>query len=169
MNRIGNMSFLRTISTVALITFIISCTHWDDVETTPKRMDVSNHGRNISIEGKWRSIALRPSLLVPRVNAVSIYCDRRALSCRQIVAKLIQKADDPLGSVDRRHLFLMEQEFRVLEWSESVVVARANPRAADIELRISLKDLAVELTVRETGARGAIGSDPNLVGHWVLD
>jgi hypothetical protein len=63
----------------------------------------------------------------------------------------------------------MKEEFRILEWSESLVVARAEPRAADIELRISLIDRAAERTLRETGARGAQGSHFGKIEHWILD
>src|SRR5262249_12440041 len=121
------------------------------------------------LQGKWRNVTGRPSVTVPRVNSVRIECDKGSLICTEYIAKLIQKSDDPSSAVDQRYLFLMKEWFRILEWSDSVIAARAEPLAADIELRISLKDDAAERTSRETGARGAAGANPSKVEHWVLD
>ena len=42
--------------------------------------------------------------------------------------------------------FLMKEQFRVVEWTGTTITARAEPRAVDIDLRISLADRSVERT-----------------------
>jgi hypothetical protein len=140
-----------------------------DIKSDLKRLDLSDSGEQLVLQGKWRNVTGRPSVTVPRVNSVRIECDKGSLICTEYIAKLIQKSDDPSSVVDKRYLFLMKEGFRILEWSDSAIVARAEPRAADIELRISLKDDAAERTSRETEARGAAGANPSEVEHWVLD
>jgi len=63
----------------------------------------------------------------------------------------------------------MKEEFRVLEWPQNSIVARAQPRAADVDLRISLVDKTAERTSRETAARGAKGANPTGVHLWRLE
>jgi hypothetical protein len=63
----------------------------------------------------------------------------------------------------------MKEEFRVLEWSQTKIVARAEPRVADIDIRISLIDHSAERTSRETEVRGAIGADPLSIEQWILE
>ena len=140
-----------------------------DIKSDPKRIGLSDSGEQLVLQGKWRNVTGRPSVTVPRVNSVRIECDKGSLFCTEYIAKLIQKSDDPSRFVDKRYLFLIREEFRILEWSDSVIVARAEPRAGDVELRISLKDDAAERTSRETDARGAEGANPGEVEHWVLD
>jgi hypothetical protein len=96
-----------------------------------------------------------PTVEVPHVNSVRIECDRAARICNEYVAKFIQKSDDPIGAVERPSLLLMKEQFRVIEWTDTTISGRAEPRAADIDLRISLADRTAERTSRETASRGA--------------
>lgn len=64
-------------------------------------------------------------------------------------------------------LMVSTHEYEIVEWSRTVVVAVERPRAADIELRVSLEHKTAERTVRETGARGATGASP-VPKRWVL-
>ena len=61
-----------------------------------------------------------------------------------------------------------KEQFRVIEWTGTTIAARAEPRAADIDLRISLTNRTAERSSRETAARGAQGGNPQNVTQWVL-
>jgi hypothetical protein len=58
---------------------------------------------------------------------------------------------------------------------ESIFTDRPGPKyrdwlsVADLELRLSLSDLSVERSFRETKARGDDTADPKNAGHWVLE
>jgi hypothetical protein len=86
----------------------------------------------------------------------------------QRVRRKIQKTDDPSGIVERAYLFLMKEQFRVIEWTGTTITARAEPRAADIDLRISFADRSAERTSRETESRGAKGANSQNITQWVL-
>ena len=155
---------------LVLLVFLSGCDLGQgDIKSDPKGIILDASGSYLILQGKWRNVTESPSIVVPRVNTTRIECEKRTLRCDEYIAKLIEKSDDPTGFVERRYLWLMKEEFRILEWSESLVVARAEPRAADIELRISLIDRAAERTLRETGARGAQGSHFGKIEHWILD
>ena len=139
-----------------------------EITTDQKQFVLSSDRRHIVAQGTWHRISQRATVEVPRVNSVRIECDRTARVCNEYVAKFIQKADDPIEAVERPHLFLMKEQFRVIEWTATTITARAEPRAADIHLRISLADESAERTSRETTARGAQGANPANVTKWVL-
>ena len=120
------------------------------------------------VQGTWRRTSQRPTVEVPYVNSVRIECDRTASICNEYVAKFIQKSDDPLGTLERPYLFLMKEQFRVIEWTGTTIAARAEPRAADIDLRISLTTRTAERSSRETAAQGVQGTNPQNVTQWVL-
>jgi hypothetical protein len=138
-----------------------------EITTDQKQFVFSSDRKHVVVQGTWHRISQRATVEVPRVNSVRIECDRTARVCNEYVAKFIQKADDPIA-VERPHLFLMKEQFRVIEWTATTITARAKPRAADIHLRISLADESAERTSRETAARGAQGANPANVTKWVL-
>ncbi len=140
----------------------------DQITTEQKNFLVSGDGRYVLLQGSWRRTSQRPSVEVPYVNSVRIECDRTARLCNEYVAKFVQKTDDPDGAVERPSLFLMKEQFRVIEWTRTSIAARAEPRAADIDLRISLTDRTAERSSRETASRGAQGANPQNVTQWVL-
>jgi hypothetical protein len=139
-----------------------------EITADQKQFVVSSDHTSVMVHGTWHRIAERPTVEVPRVNSVRIECDRTAGVCNEYVAKFIQKSDDPTGTVERAHLFLMKEQFRVVEWTGTTITARAEPRAADIDLRISFADHSAERTSRETESRGAKGAHSQNVIHWVV-
>lgn len=139
-----------------------------EIATDQKQFVVSSDGRHVVIQGTWHLISQRTTVEVPHVNSVRIECDRTASVCNEYIAKFIQKTDDPTGTMERPYLFLMKEQFRVIEWTETTITARAEPRAADIDLRISFADRSAERTSRETGSRGATGANSQNVTQWVL-
>jgi hypothetical protein len=139
-----------------------------EITTDQKQFVVSSDRTSVMVHGTWHRIAERPTVEVPRVNSVHIECDRTAGVCNEYVAKFIQKTDDPTSTMERAYLFLMNEQFRVIEWTGTTITARAEPRAADIDLRISFADRSAERTSRETASRGAKGANSQNVTQWVL-
>ena len=155
---------LAAASILLLIVFV----QGEQITTDRKNFFLSGDGGYVVLQGTWRRTSQRPTVEVPYVNSVRIECDRTARICNEYVAKFTQKTDDPLGAVERPYLFLMKEQFRVIEWTETVIDARAEPRAATIDLRISLTDRTAERSSRETASRGAQGANPQNVTQWVL-
>ena len=152
----------------ALILLLTVSVRGEQITTDQKDFLVSGNGRFVVLQGTWRRTSQRPTVEVPYVNSVRIECDRTAKICNEYVAKFIQKTDDPAGTMERPYLFLMKEEFRVIEWTGTTIAARAEPRAAHIDLRISLTNRTAERSSRETAARGAQGANPQNVTPWVL-
>lgn len=140
-----------------------------DVARNPHGFQLSESGDYLSATGRWASSTDRPSIEVPRVNSVALECWKERGLCMEYLAKLIQPADDVSGSVDRPTLFSFGNEYRIVEWSASTITARYTPRAADVEIRISLVDETVERSSQETAACSAEGGEPSNVAHWVLE
>jgi hypothetical protein len=141
----------------------------EEFRTNPKLFQVAQSGEVVIIEGTWRNVTGGPSVEVPRANSVRLECHRSLKTCIEHIAKLIRPSDDYLGLVKQPTLFVMKEDFRVLEWSQNAIVARAQPRAADVDLRISLVDKTAERTSRETTARGAEGAKPTAIYLWRLE
>ena len=158
---------LATLTAGAALLLVVSA-RAAEITTDQKHFVVSSDRRHVTVQGTWRRISERATVEVPPVNSVRIECDRIAGVCNEYVAKFIQKTDDPTSTMERPYLFLMKEQFRVIEWTGTSITARAEPRAADIRLRISLADESAERTSRETGARGAQGANPANVTKWVL-
>jgi hypothetical protein len=139
-----------------------------EITTDTKQVVVSSDHKHVIVQGTWHRISERSTVEVPQINSVRIECDQTAGVCNEYVAKFIQKTDDPTGTMDRAYLFLMKEQFRVIEWTGTTITARAEPRAADIDLRISFPTRSVERTSRETESRGAKGANSQNVTQWVL-
>jgi hypothetical protein len=152
----------------ALIILLTVFVRGEEITTDQKNFLVSDNGRYVVLQGAWRRTSQRPTVEVPYVNSVRIECDRTARICNEYVAKFIQKTDDPLSAVERPYLFLMKEQFRVIEWTGTTIAARAEPRAGDIDLRISLTNRTAERSSRKTAARGAQGANPQNVTQWAL-
>ena len=65
-------------------------------------------------------------------------------------------------------LSLMKEQFRVIEWTATTITTRAEPRAADIHLRISLADESAENISRNGRTGRPVGANPANVTKWVL-
>jgi hypothetical protein len=99
-----------------------------EITTDQKQFVISSDGRQVMIQGTWRLISQRATVEVPLVNSVRVECDRTTRVCNEYVAKLIQKTDDPTGTIERPYLFLMKEQFRVIEWTETTITARTPRR-----------------------------------------
>lgn len=139
-----------------------------DITTDRKNFIESDDRQVLVVTGSWRLTSQNPSLEVPAVNSVRIECDRASRTCNEYIAKFAQHSDDPLVDVQHPYLWLGKEQYEVKEWTSSTLTARAQPRAGDIDLRLSLVDKSAERLSRETGARGAQGANPSAVSHWTL-
>jgi len=151
---------------VAVATLLATAACGETVLTNPKEFVIAADGSSVVIEGSWKRVTARPTIEVPEVNSFRIECFRQVHVCREYVAKLIRPAHDP-GVVENTHLFLMLQEFQIELWDRGRIVAKTEPRAADIFLRVSLTDRTVERESRETEARGALGARTDS-DKWIL-
>jgi hypothetical protein len=158
---------MATLTAGAVFLVVVSA-RGAEITTDQKQIIVSSDRKHVIVQGTWRRVSERATVEVPRVNSVRIECDRTAGFCNEYIAKFIQETDDPTGAMKRPYLFLMKERFRVIEWTETTITARAEPRAADIDLRISFADRSAERTSRETESRGAKGANLQNIAQWVL-
>jgi len=146
-----------------------ACSPAEDVRPNKKLLLSDPTNTRIFIEGTWEALTPRITAEIPKINSVSIECNRSTRICIEHIAKLIRPSENPISGTSHSLLLLQEATFDVMEWSKETITARSQPRAADIDLRISLVDKSVERSSRETSARGAEGAQPNLVDHWKLE
>jgi hypothetical protein len=137
--------------------------------TPRKSIAILDGDRYAVVVGTWRRLSERSSIEIPALNSVHIECEKARRICDEYVAKVLQPSDHPDSGAHETLLFGHRTVFQILTWSRTLITARAEPRAADIDLRISLADQSAERTSRETGARGALGANPSHVTQWILE
>lgn len=156
---------LKVTASVCLLAVSVS---GQEIATDRKRVTVSPDRAQVVLQGTWRRTSTRPSVHVPSVNSTRVECDRNGAICAEYLAKFIQKEDDDLGTISHPSLFLMKEQFRVVQWTERMIVARAKAPAADIELRINLVEETAQRTFQETPAPADENKNPRNVSDWVL-
>lgn len=139
------------------------------IESNPKLFSLNEDGTRVVLEGRWKRVTRKPSVTVPDINSVRIESDKSTGKCRESMAKLIPRSDDDKGLIDEDYLFVMVEDYAILEWTSALLTARAKPRAADLELRISFANKSAERVSRETAERGAKGANPTVVELLVLE
>lgn len=150
-----------------VLLFLSGCSNITHIESPPKSIQVLDNG-NVYLEGRWKRISSETSYkIVPKYNTVYILCDKKSGVCTETEALLMRKEDNPI--ISNSLLYPQQFTYAITEWSDSVVRAERRPRAADVEIRISLADKSAEKSFRETSARGAESSNPNVSGHWILE
>ena len=125
----------------------------------------------VQVEGGWRIASDPKHDILTQINSVQIVCDKAKGTCTEIIALLYTARDEWAKSIlSDNFLTALTQEYQVLDWSESAIVAIAPPppRAADIELRISIEHKTAERIFQETEARGAQGALAQPT-RWVLE
>lgn len=165
---------MRTCNSVAklviglLFAAAASCAPREEIYTSKGFMYFDAGGDVFVAEGKWQRAGGSRTVLVPDVNSVRIECYRQQGFCDEYIAKLITPEDDETKTTRGKSLFLMKQTFKITEWNPNYLSASADPRAADLFLRISFRDGVAERSARWTSARGAEVDDPSVVHNWVL-
>lgn len=141
-----------------------------EVRTLPKSVVLTGQdGKMLVVNGRWAVKTAPERSSLPSANAVQVVCSRSARTCTEILALLYTAADNAMPTQGGNSLQVLTQEYSIVEWTGSTVVARAAPRAADLEIRVSLVDNSAERIARETGARRGTKTDPRNVEHWVLE
>ncbi|MBI4231619.1 hypothetical protein HY605_00180 [Candidatus Peregrinibacteria bacterium] len=150
------------------ITLLLSgCLNTHDVESPSKSFQILEDG-NVYLEGRWKQIGSTSShRIIPKHNSVVILCDKKSGLCTENQALLVTKKDNPV--TPSILLYPEQNSYIISEWSNTVIKAERKPRAADVEIRISLVDKSVEKSFRETQARGSDTANPNIVGNWILE
>lgn len=116
-----------------------ACTPPEQIYSGMNLMFFDAGGDIFVAEGKWQRVGQERTVLVPDVNSVRIECYRPQGFCDEYIAKFITPADDETKTTQGKSLFLMKQTFRITEWNQERISASADPRAADLSLRISLR------------------------------
>ena len=138
----------------------------DDVLSPSKRFVLADN--YAFIEGRWKRTEGTSRLIrMATINTVSITCDKMSMTCRETVAQLVTPKDEPW--VGKPSLFIYETTYRIIDWSDHTIYAKYSAPVADFELKISIKDKFAERRRRETKARGAETSDPNMFENCTLE
>lgn len=122
----------------------------------------AEHGSIVAM-GCWVPTANERSA-VATLNAAHLVCDRAQGRCTEALANLHSTLDpmyrETFGRGERPLLTSDITEFRITQWSPTEIRALSRPRAADVEIRVSLVEKAVVRVATETSARGAAGANP---------
>lgn len=159
---------MTRISLGLLLLVAASCSRSEAVRSPSKRVDIRDQsGFHVTLEGRWRATTQPGFAVIPRVNTTSGSCSKKSMTCTEMIALLFRPEDKTPDGV--RLLFLQTNNYEVIEWSSTTILAREKAPVADVELRISLGDRSAERSSRETKARGSETADPNISRHWVLE
>ena len=151
--------------------------------TTPRHVHAQQSGRReimsvplsvfstagdawVSAKGRWVAVE-RNTFIISRANAVKIECDRTGGECLEARADLNTPEDGGVKA-DFDALFASIDHYRVVSFSDRVLIARGDAPAYDFEIRIDLKAKTAQRFAREKGARCATRPDSTCNYSWVL-
>lgn len=145
---------------------LFCCDARDTIESPMKH--IWSNGDTVLATGRWKRVTSTSEFTkIARINTVSIFCDKGQRTCWETVAEVV--TPEELKGFKTKQLMANEITYEVVEWSSQTVYARCAAFAADIELRISVKDAFAERRFRETKARGSETSNPSIYVHWILE
>jgi hypothetical protein len=128
----------------------------------------SSIDKHVFVQGRWKRTGGNVKLNIPpRINTISITCDKNSMTCKEIIASVVTPQEEPL--FEKPELFIAETIYQIVDWSNDVIIAKYEAPVANFELRISLKDKLAERRWRETKARGSKTSNPNNYLQWILE
>lgn len=137
-----------------------------EIRSPEKRISIV--GNYAFIEGRWkRAQGSTKYTKMTTINTVSITCDRKTMTCTETIAKLVTPKEEPW--IGDPLLFIDTTTYQIIDWSDDTIYAKYPAPVADFELRISIKDKFAERRRRETKARGAETSDPNIFENCILE
>jgi hypothetical protein len=134
----------------------------ETIHTNLRLFQLTKDQSALIMQGSWRRTSTRPTIEIPAANSFRIECIRDSGMCREYVAKLITPAEAAASGMNGTYLYVDVQTFKIQNWDAKGIVAKAEPRAADIYLRVSLEDHTAERTSQETNARGATGATKDI-------
>lgn len=153
---------------LCLLTLVIvfSCSGTDKIESISKNIrSIDNY---VFVQGRWKRIAGNTTLKKPpRINTVSITCDKISMTCKEIIAELVTPEEESIFKT--KQLFIDETTYKIADWSNEIILAKYIAPVADFDLKISIRDGIAERRWRETKARSSETSDPNIYAQWLLE
>lgn len=159
---------LKALVPIVLVSVLAATVAAGPVHTNAKSFELASDGSKLTLEGTWHRLSARPTIDIPEANSFRIECSRRDRVCREYCAVLVQpSAEGAAYRIKDTLLFIQAQEFVVQRWDTETITAKAEPRAADIFLSISLTNHTAERTLQETEVRGAVGAR-RTSDKWVL-
>ncbi len=163
----GTEEPLRRLGVTGMVALTLSCAA--QVTSMPKRINLTEDGSYLLVTGRWATRTSRERSSLPTANAVRVECWKQLKVCKETLALLYQPHDKSVPSGSSSDLAILVEDYQVIEWSNNLIRSRATPRAADIDIEVSVDDQSVTRVSRETSARGAsVGTDPN-VEAWRLE
>ncbi len=158
----------KNIAIPILLLFLFSgCSNINDIKSPTKIINALSENQ-VFLEGRWKEVSpIKNYKTTPKINTTSILCDKGSNSCIEHEACLATRKDNSI--LPYTLLYVQPTTYIITEWSDTVIKAKYEARAGDVELRISLADKSAEKSFRETSARGAMGANPDLIEHWILE
>jgi len=138
---------------------------------SPKKSIISNGGYVI-VKGRWKKSGGTSKLNTnnpPIINTVDVVCDKGSMTCEEYIAKLVTTKDIGSTYESPPMLTIDTTMFKVIDWSDDTIIAKASFFPSDYMLRISVKDNYAERLRQETKARGDKSADPNIYEKWLLE
>jgi len=163
------LSFLAVIS-LCLVGFV---RNWirNQIESPPK--DIRLVENSAFVQGCWKKTAdTRHTINKPsQINTVSIHCDKNSMTCKEIIAELVAPEEMfyKKGTLEAKKLFIDETDYKIVDWSDEIILAKYAAPVADFEIRIFIKAGLAIRNWRETKARGNQTADPNIYAEWILE
>jgi len=160
------MKMILVFLTLLLLVLSSACFKTDSIDSERKQIQaVENY---VFVKGRWKKTEGTSSSHSPaRMNTVSIICDKNALTCKEIIAEVVTPQDDSFFKT--KQLFIHEMTYRIVDWSNEIIIAKYAAPVADLDLRISIKDGIAEKHWRETKARGSDTANPNIYTNLILE
>lgn len=142
----------------------------DQIFTDLKSITITKN--YVLVKGRWKKYAENKKADMnkpPRVNTVSITCNKNTMICFEAIAGIVTPKDHKMGG-SSTFLKIEEINYRILKWSNDIIVAKnAESRVSDFILRISLQDKTAERYRGETKARGCESCDPEIFERWIIE
>jgi len=93
------------------------------------------------------------------------------MTCKEIIAELVAPEEMfyKKGTLEAKKLFIDETDYKIVDWSDEIILAKYAAPVADFEIRIFIKAGLAIRNWRETKARGNQTADPNIYAEWILE
>lgn len=156
----------RSVLFLGILLILSGCSDVDSIESPRKIFNILNNG-NLYLEGRWEQAASTATeRIIPKDNAIAIFCDRRSGVCIENEALFTLK--EKVSFVQAPLLHTEQYSYVITEWSDTTIKAERKTPAADVEIKISLADKSAEKGWRETAARGNDTANPYKAASWAL-
>ena len=150
---------------ILLFSLKCPCSGADEVSSPSKH--IISFGNYVSIQGRWKKTTKSNYHMLSRINSTYITCDKQSMNCLEKTAILATPEDSPI--IKEKFLYILDINYRIINWSDDIINAKYEALVADFEIRISLRDKFAERSFRETKARGSETANPNVYEHWILE